>query len=289
VVAKCGPLSTVREASGLRETISSWRSANYKIGLVPTMGALHEGHISLIRRSLSETDRTCVTLFVNPRQFGPSEDFSLYPRDELSDVKVLTDVGAHLLFAPEQAEMYPSDFATNVTISGLGDRLEGEFRPGFLAGVATVVAKLLIQAMPDVAYFGEKDYQQLLVIRQMVADLGIPVAIRAMPTVREADGLALSSRNSYLTPERRELAPILYRTLCKMVEGVVAGKQVKSLEQCAENELLEAGFDRIDYITIRDSQSLEQLNKVEKPSRALAAVWLGKTRLIDNISISDSV
>jgi len=289
VVTECDLLSTVREASGLREIISSWRAASYKIGLVPTMGALHEGHISLIRRSLSETDRTCVTLFVNPRQFGPSEDFSLYPRDELSDMKALTDVGVHLLFAPEQTEIYPSDFSTNVTVSGLGDRLEGEFRPSFLPGVATIVAKLLVQTMPDIAYFGEKDYQQFLVIRKMVEDLGIPVTIQEMPTVREADGLALSSRNSYLTPERRELAPLLYRTLCKMVEGAVAGKHIRSLEQYAEKELLEAGFNRIDYITIRDARSLKPICNLNQPSRALVAAWLGETRLIDNISISDSV
>ena len=278
-------LATVREVAALREAIAGWRRAGRPIGLVPTMGALHEGHLSLVRHSLAHTERTCVTLFVNPRQFGPREDFAVYPRDEAADRRALERLGVHLLFAPGGAEMYPQGHATSVTVAGLGDRLEGERRPGFFAGVATVVAKLLLQALPDVAFFGEKDYQQFLVIERMVRDLDIPVAVVALPTVREANGLALSSRNAYLTPEQRAAAPALFRTLEDLAARAAAGAEIAALERRARRALRRIGFDRVDYITVRDAETLEAMARVDRPARALAAAWLGETRLIDNLPV----
>ena len=204
------PIERVRTVAALRARIRAWRDEGLSVGLVPTMGALHEGHLSLVRRSLESTDRTCVTLFVNPTQFGPNEDFSVYPRSEDADAALLSSLGAHLLFAPETGEMYPEGSVTRVTVPGIGDRLEGAFRPGFFTGVATVVTKLLLQSLPDVAFFGEKDFQQYRVIRRFVADLDIPVRIEACPIVREADGLALSSRNAYLSKDERKAAPALF-------------------------------------------------------------------------------
>ncbi|MCU0838294.1 MAG: pantoate--beta-alanine ligase, partial [Rhodospirillales bacterium] len=218
-----GPtIGIVRTVDALRAQVRLWREAGETVGLVPTMGALHAGHLALVERALAYTTRVCVSLFVNPTQFGPNEDLDRYPRDEAGDLAKLAAVGAHLVFAPSAAEMYPPGALTRVTVPGLGDELEGAFRPGFFTGVATVVTKLLIQALPDVALFGEKDYQQLLVVRRLTRDLDLPVRIEAGRTIREADGLALSSRNAYLTAAERAAAPALHRALVRLAEQVAA-------------------------------------------------------------------
>jgi pantoate--beta-alanine ligase len=278
-------IETVRTVAALRERLREWRAAGDTIGLVPTMGALHDGHLSLVRRSLAATARTVVTLFVNPKQFGPNEDFARYPRGEARDANLLTDAGAHLLFAPGADEMYPPGHATTVSIGLLGDILEGEFRPGFFVGVATVVTKLFLQALPDQAFFGEKDYQQLQVIKRLVRDLDIPVRIVGCPTVREADGLALSSRNAYLSPDERAIAPTLHGTIVQVAENV--GRGAKPREQAAWGvaQLERAGFARVDYLTVRDAESLAPVDDASRPVRVLVAAWLGKTRLIDNVPV----
>lgn len=281
-------LDTIRRVRDLRARVASWRGQGLRVGLVPTMGALHEGHFSLVRRSVASLDRTVVTLFVNPRQFGPTEDFGRYPRDEAGDTAALARQGAHVLFAPSVEEMYPEGAVTTVAVPGIGDLLEGEFRPGFFTGVATVVAKLLIQAAPDVAFFGDKDFQQLCVIKRMAADLDLPVAIEGCPIVREADGLALSSRNAYLSAEERKRAPALYRALqtvaARVREGGVGA--AKTAEAEASHALLAAGFDKVDYIAVRDAASLTPIASLNAPARILAAAWLGRTRLIDNIPLA---
>ena len=281
-------LDTARTVEDLRARIAWWRRQGETIGLVPTMGALHEGHLSLVERAAAYTTRTCVSLFVNPTQFGPNEDFDRYPRDEAGDAAKLAAAGAALLYAPEVAEMYPSGSLTRVTVPGLGDVLEGSFRPGFFTGVATVVAKLLIQAMPDVAVFGEKDYQQLLVIRRIVADLDLPVRIEGSRTLREPDGLALSSRNAYLSAEERRIAPALAATLSAVAADLAAGADGSARCDRAAADLKGACFTKVDYIEVRDAETLEPWAGPARPGRVLAAAWLGRTRLIDNLAVPGS-
>lgn len=278
-------IAVARTIADLRAHIGGWRASGERIGLVPTMGALHEGHLTLVRRSLDVTSRTCVTLFVNPTQFGPNEDLAVYPRTEETDAALLAAEGAHLLFAPSVEEMYPADSITRVSVPGIGDILEGEFRPGFFTGVATIVAKLLIQALPDVALFGEKDYQQLQVIKRMARDLDIPVDIEGVPTVREADGLALSSRNAYLTPEERQVAPMLYRSISAVAAEAAAGADTDPAESRAAEALLQAGYSTVDYLTVRDAETLEPWTDRARPGRVLAAAKLGRARLIDNVAV----
>ncbi len=278
-------LATVRTVADLRKAIGAWRKEGLSIGLVPTMGALHEGHFSLVEKSVSENDCTCVTLFVNPKQFGPNEDFEVYPRDEEADAAALQERNADLLFAPEVGEMYPDGAVTSVSVPGIGDVLEGEFRPGFFTGVATVVSKLLIQALPDRAYFGEKDYQQLCVIRRMTADLNILVEIVGCPIVREGDGLALSSRNSYLSADERAVAPALNAALQEIGGAVRENVKIAPVQQAATDGLLAAGFSSVDYLAVVDAQTLEPVTSASGPVRILGAAWLGKTRLIDNIGL----
>jgi pantoate--beta-alanine ligase len=276
----------VRSVDALREVIGGWRRVGLTLALVPTMGALHAGHLELVRLAMRLADRTCVSLFVNPTQFAPHEDFAVYPRDEAGDAGKLSAEGAHLLFAPQANEMYPPGSATRITVPGLGDALEGAFRPGFFTGVATVVGKLLAQVMPDVVVFGEKDYQQLQVIRRMVADLFLPVRIEGAPTVREADGLALSSRNAYLSAAERRIAPALQAALRRVAMDVAAaGADVGASTAQAAADLLAAGFTRIDYLDVRDAATLEPWAGPPRPGRVLAAAWLGRTRLIDNIAV----
>ena len=278
-------IETVRTVSELRARIAAWRGDGHSVGLVPTMGGLHEGHLSLVRLSLQQTDRTCVTLFVNPKQFGEGEDFDVYPRNETADAMMLAAEGAHLLYAPEVSEMYPQGSSAQVSVSGLGDILEGEFRPGFFTGVATVVTKLLLQSMPDTAFFGEKDYQQLLVIRRLVRDLNIPVGVAGGPIVREADGLALSSRNAYLTPDERQTAPVLFKTLTEMAATISSGRPIQEQQEKAVAALAGAGFGPVDYVTVRDAETLAPLGAPGRPARILAAAKLGRTRLIDNVAL----
>jgi pantoate--beta-alanine ligase len=251
------------------------------------MGALHEGHLSLVRLARQHSARVIATLFVNPKQFAAHEDLSRYPRDEAGDAQKLAAAGCDLLFAPEAATMYPPDFATSVTVAGVSEPLEGEIRPHFFGGVATVVTKLLMLAPADVAVFGEKDYQQLLVVRRLVRDLEIPVEIVAGETVREADGLAMSSRNFYLTPAERAVAGRLNVVLREAVRELKAGKEIASGEAAASQRLASAGFAPIDYVAVRDAGDLSPLPNatVDRPARLLAAAWVGQTRLIDNFAV----
>ncbi len=278
-------IETVKTIADLRRRLDEWRAGGETIGLVPTMGALHEGHLSLVRVAKAKAGRTVATLFVNPAQFGEGEDFAEYPRDTDDDAQKLENEGCDLLFRPDAEEIYPPGHATKVTVEGLGDILEGEFRPGFFTGVATVVTKLLVQALPDFAVFGEKDYQQLLVIRRLTRDLDIPVAIEAAPTVREDDGLALASRNAYLTSDEREIAPALFGTLSQVAENVGRGVDTKEQAAWGLDQLERAGFGKIDYFTVRDAETLEPAAGASRPARVLAAAWLGKARLIDNVAV----
>jgi pantoate--beta-alanine ligase len=279
-------LPTVRTISELRRTVGAWRRAGERVALVPTMGALHRGHMALVARGRELCSRVVASLFVNPTQFGPNEDFSHYPRDEAADAALLAGAGCDLLYAPDVAEMYPNGFATTVTAGPIAERQCGPFRPGHFAGVATVVSKLLSQSQADVALFGEKDYQQLQVIRRAARDLDIPVVIEGVPTVRESDGLALSSRNVYLTPEQRRIAPALYRTLLETARRLAAGDPVSAVSADGLQVLRRAGFTAIDYFEIADAESLTLLERIDRPARVLGAAWLGKTRLIDNIGVT---
>lgn len=278
-------IETVRTVADLRQRIHDFRAGGHKIGLVPTMGGLHDGHLSLVRRSKELSGRTVVTLFVNPAQFGKGEDLEAYPRDEARDAELLAQEGAHLLFAPDVAEVYPDGHSTSVKVSGIGEILEEEYRPGFFGGVASVVTKLLLQALPDVAIFGEKDYQQLLVIKRLTSDLDIPVEIEGAETIRESDGLALSSRNAYLNDAERIVAPVLYQTIIAVAEKVSSGENIRDTEAWAIEELKNSSFGKVDYITVRDAQSLLPPSDLQRPMRVLAAARLGRARLIDNIAI----
>lgn len=283
-----GSLAIVRTVAELRARVRIWRAGGERVGLVPTMGALHDGHLSLVARALGECDRAVVTLFVNPKQFGPHEDFARYPRDEAADAAKLAAAGADLLYAPDVATMYADGFATAVTVAGLTESMEGAVRPGHFAGVATVVAKLLNQAGADDAYFGEKDYQQLAVIRRLAVDLDIATRIHGVPTVREADGLALSSRNAYLTLAQRKIAPALQRALAEAAAALTNGAAVPPTLEAARAAILKAGFDAVDYVELCDADTLTPLSAAKRPARLLAAARLGTTRLLDNVAVPAS-
>jgi len=280
----------IHNLSALTEKLDEWRRQSEPIALVPTMGNLHAGHLALIKAAVPEAGRTLATIFVNPAQFVAGEDYAHYPRTEAEDCRLLEEAGADAVFIPAVETMYPAglEWHTQVTVPGLDDVLCGEFRPGHFTGVATVVAKLLNMIRPDLAFFGEKDYQQLLVIRRLAADLATGVDIRAVPTVREADGLALSSRNSYLTETERVLAPQLYEVLCDVAGKLDAGAMVyHSLERDAMLQLADAGW-RPEYVAIRDAATLREpaAGGAEPGSLVvLAAAWLGRARLIDNIRV----
>jgi len=278
-------LEIIRTVTDLRRRIAAYRGAGDSVALVPTMGFLHDGHLSLMRQGRSSCDRVVATIFVNPRQFAPNEDFETYPRDEAADIAKLEAEGVDLLFAPETSEMYPAGAATTVSVAGLTDCLCAVSRPGFFDGVATVVTKLLLQALPDVALFGEKDYQQFLVIKRFTADLDIPVRIEGGPTVREPDGLALSSRNAYLDADARAAAPELYSALTKAASSIAEGRPVGEEIDTAHARLLAAGFGKIDYLELRDAETLESRTDTGRPARLFAAAWLGETRLIDNVPV----
>jgi pantoate--beta-alanine ligase len=279
------PLPIVRTVADLRAQVRAWRAEGLRVALVPTMGALHEGHLSLVRLAREKADRVVASLFVNPTQFGPNEDFDAYPRDEARDAALLEAAGCHLLYAPTVAEMYPEGASTTVTVDGVTEPLEGAARPGHFAGVATVVTKLLNQCGPDVAVFGQKDFQQLAVIRRLVADLDIPVEIVGAPTQRADDGLALSSRNAYLTAAERAQAPVLHQVLQALLQSLRDGESVAAVESIALDALARGGFQKIDYVEVRHPTTLERLGPgpAEGPVRVLAAARLGKTRLIDNV------
>lgn len=276
-----GP-DVVRRVADLRARVVLWRKAGERVGLVPTMGSLHEGHLTLVRAAKKDGTRAVATLFVNPTQFGPNEDLAAYPRDESADRRLLGEARADLLFAPDVGEMYPQGFATTITVAGLTEHLCGPHRPGHFAGVATVVCKLLNQAGADRAYFGEKDFQQLQVIRRMARDLDIATEIVGVPTVRDSDGLALSSRNRYLSPAERSQAAAFPRLLREAAAALADGREAAAELEKVREGLTAAGFRKIDYVTLADSEALQPLARAARPSRLVAAVWLGRTRLIDN-------
>lgn len=280
-------METLRRIEAVRQCVAGWRSAGLGIGLVPTMGSLHDGHLSLVELARRQADRVVASLFVNPLQFGAGEDFDRYPRDLARDSRLLTDAGVALLFAPEVSEIYPDGNGpgTVVDVPALSGVLEGRFRPGHFVGVATVVAKLLHIVQPDVAVFGEKDFQQLAVIRRLVRDLCLPVRIAAGPIVRESDGLALSSRNAYLKPHERAVAPLLYRQLRETAARIGAGdRDWGKLEAQAQSVLAQSGFAP-DYFSVRRAEDLRQPYDSDQDLVILAAVRLGATRLIDNLRL----
>jgi len=256
-----------------------------KLALVPTMGALHAGHMALVDEAKRRAEQIAATIFVNPAQFAPGEDFARYPRREAEDARMLDQGGCDLLWMPSAADIYPEGFSTSVHVAGVSDRWEGEARPGHFDGVATVVAKLLISVRPDVALFGEKDFQQLAVIRRMVADLNIPTEIAAVPTVREEDGLALSSRNAYLTEDERARAAALPRALEYARAAILDGTPVRLALDTGRKSLVEAGFSRIDYFALVESATLEPLEAPAGDMRLIAAAVIGPTRLIDNLPL----
>ena len=274
----------VRTVGDLRNRLGPWRESGETIGLVPTMGALHEGHLSLVMLATNHADRVVTSIFVNPIQFGPREDFHHYPRDQAGDLAKLEKAGADLVFTPDTAEMYPEGFSTKVTAGDLTEDLCGAARPNHFDGVATVVTKLLLQCVPDLAVFGEKDYQQLLVIKRLVRDLNIPVEIIGAPIVREKDGLALSSRNAYLSPAERKIAPLLYQTIFAVAADLAKGRGANDAAEAGRFKLEAAGF-RVDYVAIRDPETLKPLSGPVQQARVLAAAYLGRTRLIDNVAV----
>ena len=277
-------MQIVRSVAALRRIVRDWRAAGEGIGVVPTMGALHAGHLALVQASQARGLRTIVTLFVNPKQFERPDDLAAYPRTEASDAEKLRALSVEVLFAPPAQEMYPEGFVTTVSLQGVADELEGESRPGHFAGMATVVSKLLLQSQADFAFFGEKDWQQLQVVKRMVADLDIPIEIVGVDTVREPDGLALSSRNVRLTPEQRRIAPGLHRALTGVAARFAAGTPTAQAEAEGREALGRAGFDRVDYIAVRNGEDLKPADDPDR-ARVLAAAWLGPVRLIDNVPV----
>ena len=270
----------------LRAVLDPWRNAGARIALVPTMGALHDGHLALVRQGAANADKVVVSIFVNPAQFAPHEDFGRYPRTFDTDRQKLEIAGdVDLIYAPDGNEIYPSGFATKISLDGPAMGLETDFRPHFFSGVATVVTKLFVQCRPNFATFGEKDYQQLLVVKRLSRDLDLGVEILPVPTVRESDGLALSSRNAYLSPDQRKVAAHLNRVLLKVGERAKAGVPIAQAEGEGAAALIGAGFERVDYVAIRDAETLVQIRSVEKPARVLAAARIGSVRLIDNRAV----
>jgi pantoate--beta-alanine ligase len=276
----------IRDRVALRRGVDALRDDGGRIALVPTMGALHAGHMALVTQALRRAPHVVASIFVNPMQFGVGEDLATYPRREAEDAAMLEAAGCALLWAPEAKEMYPAGFATTVSVAGVSEGLCGAARPGHFDGVATVVAKLLNQVRPDVALFGEKDYQQLAVIRRMAADLDLDVEIVGVPTVREPDGLALSSRNAYLSAAERAAARALPEALEAAATAIAAGRSVAPALQAARARLADAGFDPIDYVELRDSGTLAPVDRLDRPARLLAAARLGRTRLIDNVPVN---
>lgn len=279
----------LRTLRALRETLGEHRLAGRSIGFVPTMGALHDGHVSLVGKAREKTDITVVSIFVNPTQFAPGEDLDTYPRTEEADIARLAEVGTDIVYLPSVEEMYPGGSKTNVRVEGMSDLLDGQYRPHFFYGVATVVARLFVHVQPDVAVFGEKDFQQLQIIRRMVRDLGFSIEVIGGKTVRDPDGLAQSSRNTYLNAEERRAANIisaaLHRARCRIAIGVPVDEALTE----ARARIVQAGFDRLDYVSAVDPENLEALPGgvlgTGQDARLLAAAWMGKTRLIDNIGL----
>jgi pantoate--beta-alanine ligase len=276
----------IRSVSALREAVLALKSGGKSIALVPTMGALHRGHLALVAAAAARADHVIASIFVNPKQFGPNEDLERYPRSEAEDLAALDAAGCAIAWVPDVAEMYPEGFAATIAIAGTGEILDGAARPGHFDGVATVVAKLFNQVQPDFAMFGEKDYQQLVLIRRLAADLDFDIAVIGVPTVRDVDGLALSSRNAYLSDADRIRAHMLPRALGEAALALRNGAAAASVLETARTALIDGGFDRVDYVELRDAKTLAPLERLSTPARLLAAARIGATRLIDNLALA---
>ena len=278
-------MRTLRDLAAVRAQVRDWKTAGETVAVVPTMGALHAGHLSLVAAAKAACDRVIATLFVNPKQFNNPEDLAKYPRSEATDAALLAPAGVDLLFAPDLATVYPEGFATKVTVTALSEVLCGVHRPGHFDGVATVVPKLLLMTGADIGFFGEKDWQQLQIIRRVVADLNLPVLITGCPTLREADGLAMSSRNLRLSPADRAIAPALHRAMAAAAKAILAGHDVAGVLGDAKAAILKAGFAQVEYLDLRSADALLPLNHPTPPARLFAAAWLCGVRLIDNIAV----
>ncbi len=278
-------MQIIRDIAMLHRAVTALKQGGKSVALVPTMGALHDGHISLVRMAKRVADHAVVSIFVNPTQFGPNEDFAAYPRDEARDAALLAQQGTALLWAPEVGTMYPGGHSTHIEVAELGADYCGAARPGHFDGVATVVAKLFNQVRPDVAIFGEKDWQQLAIIRRMARDLDFAIDILGAPIARDTDGLALSSRNAYLTPAQRAAAIAFPQALNAAAKAIAAGSDVAETLAKAEATIVAGGFDSVDYVALADADSLERLSTFRRPARLLAAARMGKTRLIDNLAV----
>ncbi|MEX0306378.1 MAG: pantoate--beta-alanine ligase [Ruegeria sp.] len=276
----------LRRLADLRVLTGEWRNKGQVIGVVPTMGALHQGHLSLAEVARADCDRVIVTIFVNPKQFNNPEDLAKYPRTEQEDAEKLAPYNVDAIYVPDPDEIYPEGFATTVSVSGLTDTMEGEFRPGHFDGVATVVAKLFLQTQADRAYFGEKDYQQLMIVRRMARDLDIPIEVIGCPTVREPSGLAMSSRNQRLSDQGLVIAAEKHRIMCAVVQALENGEAFSSLVTHAQAELLAAGFTEVEYLQLRCADTLDLLTHANRPARLFAATMLEGVRLIDNQPVS---
>jgi pantoate--beta-alanine ligase len=275
----------VRSVAAMRREVARWKAVGETVGVVPTMGALHAGHLALVRSALAACDRVIVTIFVNPKQFAVTEDLSSYPRGEVQDLAKLSELGADLAFSPNMEEMYPDGFATSVEVEGLTEVMCGAGRPHHFGGVATVVSKLLIQSSADRAYFGKKDFQQYLIVTRMARDLDIPVEVVPVETVREADGLAMSSRNIYLSDAHRAIAPTIYRTISNVAGAIRGGDKPAVAAAKGAKMLTEMGIERVEYLDVRDAETLSDEWIEGRAARVFTAVHLGKTRLIDNTAI----
>lgn len=275
----------IRTLKELRVVVAGWKAKGETVGVVPTMGALHQGHLSLVRAAKDECDRAIVTIFINPKQFNNPEDYENYPRTEEEDARKLVSLKADVVYVPDGEQMYPSGFATTVSVKGITQGLCGAHRSGHFDGVATIVTKLFTQTKADKAYFGEKDYQQLQVVTRLALDLDLPIEVIGCPTIREEDGLAMSSRNLLLSDRARTWAPELHRAMEEMVQGLLSGGDHDSLKAAAIKRIERAGFSEIEYLDLRTADKLELVEKPDKPTRLLAAAWLGGVRLIDNIAV----
>ena len=278
-------MQIIRDIAMLRRAVSALKQGGKSVALVPTMGALHDGHLSLVRMGRRVADHVVVSIFVNPPQFGPNEDFAAYPRDEHRDAPLLVEAGVALLWAPDVGTMYPAGHSTHIEVAELGADYCGAARPGHFDGVATVVSKLFNQVRPDIAIFGEKDWQQLAIIRRMARDLDFALDILGAPIARDADGLALSSRNAYLSKQQREAAVAFPGALKAAAKAIAGGADVGEALAKAEADIVAGGFDSVDYVALADADSLERLTAFRKPARLLAAARMGKTRLIDNLAV----
>lgn len=278
-------MQIIRTKANLIKTISTFSKSGKIIGFVPTMGALHDGHLSLIEIAKSKSDIVVVSIFVNPAQFAANEDFDKYPRNEQDDLVKLEASCVDVVYMPTINEIYANNSSTTISVGTIGKGLEGTFRPHFFDGVSLVVAKLFMQVAPDIAVFGAKDYQQLMVIKKLVKELDIPVEIIGAPICREADGLAMSSRNVYLSADKRIIAANIYKILLTVKEKLLSGKEVKTVLLSAKNELLAVGFEKVDYIELRDAETLMPLLALKSPARILVAARIGGVRLLDNLEV----